>query len=230
VDAYLRQVNEPDALRGGLMVVDADNFKAINDRFGHAAGNSALKLIALGARSALRAADLIGRVGGEEFAVFLPRAGLVEARNIGERVRSAVGELDFRPLGVPETLTVSVGGTVFQGPVSLTELFESADACLYAAKRRGRIRVEFSTTSTTPSPGRRTDKENLASLVLCAPGACDRGRGHPKPGHTIVTKLDPNVRLRTLSQAIIERMNFRFRSPPCCRLENAFAGMRRREA
>jgi diguanylate cyclase (GGDEF)-like protein len=151
------------------MVVDADNFKAINDHFGHAAGDSALKLIALGAKSALRAADLIGRVGGEEFAVFLPRAGLVEARNIGERVRSAVGEMDFRPLGEPETLTVSVGGTVFQGPVSFTELFESADACLYSAKHRGRNRVEFSTTSTGPPPGRPSDRENQTSSSSAGP-------------------------------------------------------------
>ena len=155
VDAYLRRVNEPDALCGGLLVVDADNFKSINDRFGHPAGDSALRLIALAAASVLRAADLIGRVGGEEFAVFLPRAGLVEAQSIGERVRSAVGELDFRPSGKPEPLTVSVGGAVFRGPVSFSELFGSADACLYAAKQRGRNRVEFSTGDAGPG-GRRS--------------------------------------------------------------------------
>jgi diguanylate cyclase (GGDEF)-like protein len=156
VDAYLRQVNELGDPRGGLLVIDADNFKSINDRFGHAAGDAALRLIAVGAKSALRAADLIGRLGGEEFAVFLPRAGLLEARSIGERVRSAVGEQDFRPSGEPEKLTVSVGGAVFKGPVSFSELFGSADACLYAAKRRGRNRVEFSTTGVGPPPGRRS--------------------------------------------------------------------------
>jgi diguanylate cyclase (GGDEF)-like protein len=157
VDAYLRRVAEPDALRGGLLVIDADHFKSINDRFGHAAGDTALRQIALGAKSALRAADFIGRLGGEEFAVFLPRAGLLEARNIGERVRRAICELDFRPSGEPETLTVSVGGAVFQGPVSFSELFGSADACLYAAKRRGRNRVEFSAAGgAAPPPERRS--------------------------------------------------------------------------
>jgi diguanylate cyclase len=157
VDAYLRQVNEPDGLGGGLLVVDADNFKSINDRFGHAAGDVALRLIALGAASVLRAADLIGRVGGEEFAIFLPRAGMVEAQSIGELIRSAVGDLEFRPSGKPETLTVSVGGAVFQGPVSFGELFGSADACLYAAKRGGRNRVVFSTTGGDPT-GRKSAK------------------------------------------------------------------------
>jgi diguanylate cyclase len=156
VDAYLRQVNEPGALCGGLLVIDADNFKSINDRFGHAAGDSALRLIALAAASVLRAADLIGRVGGEEFAVFLPRAGLAEAQGVGERVRSAVGELDFRPLGKPETLTVSVGGAVFRGPISFSDLFGSADACLYAAKQHGRNRVEFSTVGDAGPGGRRS--------------------------------------------------------------------------
>ncbi len=145
VDAYLRQVKAPDALHGGLLVIDADNFKSINDRFGHAAGDRALQLIVLSTKNVLRAADLIGRVGGEEFAVFLPRAELIEAQTIGERVRSEISNLDFRPLGIPERLTVSVGGAVFRGRVSFADLFGYADACLYAAKRGGRNRVEFST-------------------------------------------------------------------------------------
>jgi diguanylate cyclase len=147
VDAYLRQVNEPSAVLGGFLVVDADNFKSINDRFGHAAGDRALQLIVHGIKNGLRAADLVGRVGGEEFAIFLPRAGLVEAQRIGERVRSEVSNLDFRPLGKPEPLTVSIGGAVFRGPVSFADLFGYADACLYAAKQRGRNRVEFSTAA-----------------------------------------------------------------------------------
>ncbi len=151
VDAYLRQVNEKDTLRGGLLMIDVDNFKLINDRFGHAAGDAALRLIAFGVKNVLRATDLIGRVGGEEFAVFLPRAGLIEAQSIGEQVRLAVDELDFRPSDKPESLTVSVGGAVFQGSISFNELFAPADACLYAAKRRGRNRVEFSTICGGPA-------------------------------------------------------------------------------
>ena len=157
VDAYLRRVNEQTSSRGGLLMIDVDNFKSINDRFGHLAGDAALRLITLGAKKVLRAADLIGRVGGEEFAVFLPRAGLAEAQCIGEQVRSAVGELDFRPSGTPESLTVSVGGAVFHGPISFQELFGLADAALYAAKRRGRNRVEFATIGGgDPPPGRRS--------------------------------------------------------------------------
>jgi diguanylate cyclase len=151
VDAYLSDPGERGGLSCGLLVIDADNFKSINDRFGHSAGDSALRLIALAIKGGIRAADLIGRVGGEEFAVFLPRAELIEAQTIGERIRRAVGAQDFRPLGKPEMLTVSVGGAVFGGPVSFRELFGSADACLYAAKRYGRNRVEFSATGGAPA-------------------------------------------------------------------------------
>jgi len=151
VDAYLSRPGESDSMACGLLVIDADNFKSINDRFGHAAGDAALRLIVLAIKGVLRAADLIGRVGGEEFAVFLPGAELIEAQSIGERIRRAVGAQDFRPSGKPETLTVSVGGAVFGGPVSFRELFGAADACLYAAKRYGRDRVEFSSTGAAPA-------------------------------------------------------------------------------
>ena len=72
VDAYLAQVNvaaEPTC--SGLLMVDADHFKSINDRFGHSAGDNALRLLANGIKGVLRAADLIGRVGGEEFAAII---------------------------------------------------------------------------------------------------------------------------------------------------------------
>jgi diguanylate cyclase (GGDEF)-like protein len=150
VDAYLARVGEREAMACGLLVIDADNFKSVNDHFGHSAGDAALRLISLAITGGVRAADLIGRVGGEEFAVFLPGAGLVEAQMIGERIRRAVGAQDFRPSGRPETLTVSIGGAVFCEPVSFRELFAAADACLYAAKRFGRDRVEFSATGAAP--------------------------------------------------------------------------------
>jgi diguanylate cyclase len=145
VDAYLSQVNgSSEPPRGGLLMVDADHFKSINDRFGHSAGDSALRLIAGGIRDVVRAADLVGRVGGEEFAVFLPRAELLDAERLGERIRMAVSDLDFRPAGAREPLSVSVGGAVFCGAISFNELFSVADARLYEAKRQGRNRVLLS--------------------------------------------------------------------------------------
>jgi diguanylate cyclase len=153
VDAYLAQVNvaaEPTC--SGLLMVDADHFKSINDRFGHSAGDNALRLLANGIKGVLRAADLIGRVGGEEFAVFLPVTQLVDAERVGERIMSAVNNLNFSPAGRPEMLSVSIGGAVFRGPVSFAELFSTADARLYDAKRRGRNRAEYSAVGNIATP------------------------------------------------------------------------------
>jgi diguanylate cyclase len=160
VDAYLAQVNgaaEPTC--GGLLMVDADHFKSINDRFGHSAGDSALRMVANGIKSVLRAADLIGRVGGEEFAVFLPRTQAVDVEKVGDRIMGAVNDLNFRPAGRPEMLSVSVGGAVFRGPVSFAELFSTADARLYEAKRRGRNRAEYSAVGIMSLDARRRLQE-----------------------------------------------------------------------
>ncbi len=143
VDAYLGKVAEQQALgHGALLVVDADNFKTINDRFGHDRGDVALKLIAQSIQSALRGADLVGRIGGEEFGVFLPGSTAIDAGAIAERIRAAVAAADFRPEGtVREPLSVSVGGASFEQHVQFDALFRVADNQLYDAKRRGRNRV-----------------------------------------------------------------------------------------
>jgi diguanylate cyclase len=144
VDAYLSQVDAARrAISGSLLVIDADHFKAINDRFGHSAGDEALRLIASCIKRELRDTDLVGRVGGEEFAVFLPLATLSHAKSVAERIRSEIQGVAFLPAGHEERLSVSVGGAVFDRPVSFNELFGAADNNLYAAKNRGRNRVEF---------------------------------------------------------------------------------------
>jgi diguanylate cyclase len=144
VDAYLTQVNVPnDQMTGGLLVIDVDHFKAVNDRYGHAVGDRALRLIVETIKSALRGTDLVGRVGGEEFAVFLPRTDLPYAQTIAERIRIGVNAAAFAPGGDDEPLSVSVGGAVFSGAVTFNDLFSNADERLYEAKRRGRNRVAF---------------------------------------------------------------------------------------
>lgn len=126
---------------GGLLVVDADNFKAINDRFGHDRGDVALQLIAGAIGKVLRAEDRVGRIGGEEFGVFLPGANRKETEAVAERVRRAVHDVPFLGDGTPYRLTVSVGGVHFDEPRHFRELFRIADQQLYRAKREGRDRV-----------------------------------------------------------------------------------------
>jgi diguanylate cyclase (GGDEF)-like protein len=142
VDAYLDDVHsEPP--NGAVLLVDADHFKAINDRWGHGVGDDALRLIVSAMRSVVRPIDLIGRIGGEEFAIFLPKLDRPAAEEIAERVRHAVATAPFQPDGQVRPLSVSVGAVVFRGRLSVDALLARADALLYAAKQAGRDRVEF---------------------------------------------------------------------------------------
>jgi diguanylate cyclase (GGDEF)-like protein len=131
------------AARGALLVLDADHFKAINDLYGHDRGDEALRLIARATKSALRAVDVVGRLGGEEFGVYLPGANLTNAVEISERIRCAVSSVVFMPSKRKHALSVSVGCAAFERPVGFRELFQIADESLYAAKGGGRNRVEI---------------------------------------------------------------------------------------
>lgn len=142
VDAYLSQVRDAEEkARGALLIIDADNFKAVNDRFGHDRGDEALVTIARSIKAMLRAPDLVGRLGGEEFGVFLPGATTEQAELVAERIRQSVDSASFLPAGAPHHLSVSVGGAVFERELPYAELFRLADRQLYAAKREGRNRV-----------------------------------------------------------------------------------------
>lgn len=128
-----------------LLIFDIDHFKRINDSFGHAAGDQALRCVAEVCRQSLRVDDLFGRIGGEEFAIFLAHTDTLEARRIADRVRRDV-ELCRVPW-IDQTrlfLTVSIGVTVLRATHnSLSQLMSSADQALYRAKNNGRNRVAF---------------------------------------------------------------------------------------
>lgn len=129
---------------GTLLIVDADNFKAINDCFGHLSGDTALLEISAAIRRAVREHDIVGRIGGEEFGVFLPGADRDEALRVAERLRSAVAAAEFRPTGDSRMpLSVSVGGALHRPASTLSDLLREADRRLYEAKRRGRNQVIF---------------------------------------------------------------------------------------
>ncbi len=127
-----------------LLALDIDHFKHINDTWGHAAGDEALKAFTNACRQGLREYDILGRVGGEEFAVALPNTGLDGAKVIAERLRAAVEELVIRPArGDLFDLTVSIGIAVLaEDDSTVTGLLDRADKALYMAKNAGRNRVE----------------------------------------------------------------------------------------
>ncbi|MEO9613964.1 MAG: GGDEF domain-containing protein [Nitratireductor sp.] len=130
-------------IKGALLVIDADHFKSINDSYGHDLGDEALRVIAAAIRGQVRKDDLVGRLGGEEFGVFLPGATQQNAVGVAERIRRSISELSFRPMGTPHRLTVSVGGVSFEDQLGFVELFRIADRRLYQAKNSGRNRIEL---------------------------------------------------------------------------------------
>lgn len=138
--------------RGALLVVDADQFKRINDRFGHDAGDEALRVIAAAIREGAAPTGLVGRLGGEEFGVFLPDVGDEGAAEVAERIRRTIHASHFAPLGTHWRLSASVGGAVFDRAIGFSELFRLADQRLYRAKMAGRNRVEMAGANPDEPP------------------------------------------------------------------------------
>jgi diguanylate cyclase (GGDEF)-like protein len=149
VEAHLLSRRDDDQRNGTLLIIDADNFKRINDHYGHDTGDEALRTIADSIRRVLRRTDLIGRMGGEEFGVFLPGCARPEAEIIAERIRATVAAAVPSIEAPSLRLSVSVGGAVFQTVPQFKALFRIADQQLYLAKRAGRNRVAIATLSRT---------------------------------------------------------------------------------
>jgi two-component system, cell cycle response regulator len=127
----------------GVLMIDVDRFKQVNDHYGHPAGDQALVHIAARLRYSARPDDLLVRYGGEEFAFILPDINEAALRTVAERIRQHVSNspLELTP-GAIRVLTVSIGAASFpQHGRTTAKLVESADQALYAAKRTGRDRV-----------------------------------------------------------------------------------------
>ncbi len=126
-----------------VLMVDIDHFKSINDRFGHAVGDEAIRAVADICVRGKRKSDAVGRVGGEEFAVLLPETTLSRARTVAERIRKRVEGLTLTADDRPLRLTVSVGvAEAITSMPGVDALMKAADAALYQAKEGGRNRTQ----------------------------------------------------------------------------------------
>lgn len=154
--SFWHEVGQRELLRArrltstvGVLIIDLDHFKRINDRYGHLAGDEVLRATASAIRDHVRSHDFVGRYGGEEFAVLLPGAGGKETLAVAERIRAGISavSVEVPDIGGPSTSTVSglsasIGAAVYpDNAEELTDLLLAADTGLYAAKNSGRDRV-----------------------------------------------------------------------------------------
>ena len=145
--AFMSDLNRQIAAAGELdwaltiAIFDVDHFKQINDRYGHAVGDQVLRRLGERASRAVRFGDIVGRLGGEEFAILMPGANLDDAAIVAERLRNSIEHAQESADDLLPGVTVSIGIAAYQ---TASELLRSADAALYEAKAAGRNRVEVS--------------------------------------------------------------------------------------
>lgn len=149
-----------------LMIVDVDRFKQINDTYGHPIGDRALILIAGVFRNILRKEDMIGRIGGEEFGIWLPNTSAEEGQAIGEMIRFEVENTTFEPhKGVRHLITVSIGFTSATSEYDRQLLLRNADCAMFEAKRLGRNRVVAFDPGMRIRPRAHYDQAQLAAAM-----------------------------------------------------------------
>ncbi len=145
-----------------ILMFDLDHFKAVNDTFGHAAGDKVLIAFAERARACLRAQDLLGRLGGEEFAAVVFGCSEVQVVALADRIRLATREPVFLDDGKALVVTTSIGIAIVDpigGPVCVDDMLSRADAMLYRAKNTGRDRLEVSVMSSAAA------RENMITPI-----------------------------------------------------------------
>ena len=121
-----------------ILLIDADHFKAVNDTYGHSVGDDVLRQLAHRLRRLIRAHDIVGRFGGEEFMLILPSANASAARMVAERARRMIANSPIKTEGGSITLTISIGIASTTEPLPYDQLLNQADVALYLAKERGR--------------------------------------------------------------------------------------------
>jgi len=147
-----------------LMFIDIDKFKALNDTYGHAAGDAVLRGLGRVLRETARETDLVARFGGEEFCVVVANTAVSEVKLAAERLREAVAGADFRYEQTPLNVTISVGVAELMPDDDLVSLLTRSDAALYASKRAGRNCGHFHNGASCELLG----KKRLATPQLTA--------------------------------------------------------------
>ncbi|WP_373635586.1 GGDEF domain-containing protein [Yoonia sp. SS1-5] len=151
---FSRMEAEPNAYGVSLMV-DIDWFKAVNDRYGHLAGDAVIQAVAAALRKHTRAQDIVCRFGGEEFVVFLFDHTIRDGYDVAERLRLAIEEALISAEGHDISVTVSIGGSLKERVAAISTAIKEADEALYRAKSLGRNRTVFA--------GIASDRQTLAS-------------------------------------------------------------------
>ena len=129
---------------GALLLVDIDNFKLVNDLYGHTAGDRLLITLSEMIRSVLPQGSLAARLGGDEFVILLSNASSENIVGLGNRLRDQFHDAASQTFATPEAVTLSIGANLFdQPPASLTALIEQGDTALYESKRGGRNSIRL---------------------------------------------------------------------------------------
>lgn len=134
--------SERDHAPVGVIMIDVDHFKAVNDSRGHAAGDAVLRIIASGIAAVVRPYDSVGRYGGEEFLIVAPGCGMGETWELAERVRVHVAGCSIMAGGANVQVSLSLGIATGEAACDIEKVLQAADAALYQAKNAGRNRVE----------------------------------------------------------------------------------------
>jgi diguanylate cyclase (GGDEF)-like protein len=150
-----------------ICMIDLDRFKRYNDEFDHLTGDQVLRSFAQAAQGGLRATDVFGRYGGEEFVQVLRHSTLAGAMADAERLRERISQLDLPIARSTRRLTVSIGVAQYKPGETIIQTFARADEALYRAKQRGRNRVECEDGAATSLPSARSD--NLAGASTLPP-------------------------------------------------------------
>ncbi len=142
-------LGDPEKSAGAVLYIDADHFKSINDRYGHAVGDSVLQEIGSLIRFTIGEWDFAARFGGEEFAIFLSNADLGKADWLSHKILTGVRDISKHLLIADLDVTVSVGISIHEPGQSLEAALIAADKCLYAAKSQGRNRIVHADSNLT---------------------------------------------------------------------------------